>query len=386
MRSGFEREKLFRKLVSSVLASLIAVGALSVSSATAVVAPKILKAASLPASILPGAKAVVTPAVTNQKARRSYTFYLNGERIPNGSSRYLQTFDSDSGHAIYAVETLTFANKKVLLSRTRLAMIQPPAPTYLWAQEFNEAAGSGPDANSFNLTSPYGLGDGTGIGNAGWGNNERQWYQPQNAKTDGAGNLVLTATKTTSADHLDCYYGTCTWKSAKLVTIGKVGFKYGRLEIRAKLSGGQGQWPALWMLGANQPNVGWPQCGEIDIAEWKGDIPNTLWGTLHGPGYLNQGRTTTINGGFTGYHVYRLDWQPNSMSWFIDGVQYHTMSSSDIGANTWVFNAEQYLNLNIAMGGNFVGNQIGAGVNSTSMSIDYIHFSQLNGFGELIRH
>ena len=101
---------------------------------------------------------------------------------------------------------------------------------------------------------------------------------------------------------------------------------------------------------------------------------------------MNQGRTTTINGGFTGYHVYRLDWQPNSMSWFIDGVQYHTMSSSDIGANTWVFNAEQYLNLNIAMGGNFVGNQIGAGVNSTSMSIDYIHFSQLNGFGELIRH
>jgi beta-glucanase (GH16 family) len=340
----------------------------------------------LPAAILPGAKAVVTPAVANLKATRTYVFYLNGQRIPTGSARTLQTFASDDGSAIYAIETLRFANKKVLLSRTKTVTIQPAAPTYLWSQEFNDAAGTAPNSNYFNLQSPYGNGDGTGVGNPGWGNNEREWYQPQNAATDGQGNLVLTATKATASDHLTCYYGACTWKSAKLVTIGKLGFKYGRLEIRAKLSGGQGQWPALWMLGANQPDVGWPQCGEIDIAEWKGDIPNTLWGTLHGPGYLNQGRTTTIDGGLTGYHTYRIDWQPDSITWFLDGVQYHQMTASDIGANTWVFNAEQYLNLNIAMGGNFVGNQIGAGVTSTTMSIDYIHYSQLNGFGQVILH
>jgi beta-glucanase (GH16 family) len=388
VRSEIRKAILFRKLVAGLFAAVIATSLLG-ATAQAVVAPRITKAASIPTSILPGSTVRVTPAVANLKATRTYVWYLAGQRIVTGAARTLKTFATDNGSSLYAIESLKFANKKVLTSRTKTVVIHTPTPaepTYLWSQEFNDPAGVTANTSDFDLTSPYGAGDGSGINNPGWGNNEREWYIPSSAKTDGQGNLVLAATKTVAGDHLQCYYGTCTWKSAKLITLGKIGFKYGRLEIRAKLSGGQGEWPAIWLLGANQPSVGWPQCGEVDIAEWKGDIPGMLWGTLHGPGYLNQGNTTTINGGFTGYHTYRIDWVPNQITWYLDGVQYHQMRASDIGGNTWVFNTEQYLLLNVAMGGNFVGNQIGSGVTQTSMSVDWIHYSSLNGYGTLIRH
>ena len=387
MRSEIRKVILLKKLVSVVLSTLLLTSLIG-ASAEGAATPRITKAASLPVAVLPGATAKVTPALTNLKATRTYVFYLGGEKIPTGTTRTLKTFAEDEGLTIFAVEYLRFANKKVLTSRTKTIRIARPviAPTYLWSQEFNEPAGTAASSTYWDQTSGFAVGDGRGIGNAGWGNNERQYYHPASAKTDGLGSLVLEAKKTVAGDNLSCYYGTCTWKSAKLITMNKVGFKYGRIEVRAKLSGGQGQWPAIWMLGANQAAVGWPQCGEIDIAEMKGDLPNMLWGTLHGPGYLNQGRTTAIPGGFTGYHTYRIDWVQDKITWFIDDVQFHEMKASDIGGNQWVFNTEQYLILNVAMGGNFVGNVIGGSVNQTSMSVDWIHYSSLNGVGTLIRH
>ena len=376
---------MFRKLVTTLVASALLISLVG-SSSQAASAPRIIKGASIQSSLVAGATAVVTRAVSNLSASRTYVWFLAGRRISTGPARTLKTLPSDQGATLYAIEYLKFPNKKVLTSRTRAVVLQGPASSYLWSQEFNEPAGTYASSTYFDLTSPYAVGDGSDIGNPGWGNNERQWYLPSDAKTDGLGNLVLPASKAVAADHLVCYYGPCTWKSAKLITLNKIGFKFGRIEVRAKLSGGQGQWPAIWMLGANQPSVGWPQCGEIDIAEMKGDLPNTLWGTLHGPGYLNQGSTTSIPGGFTGFHTYRIDWVQDKITWFIDDVKYHEMRANGIGANQWVFNAEQYLILNVAMGGNFVGNQIGSSVSQTSMTVDWIHFSAINGVGTLIRH
>ena len=386
MRSEIRKVILLRKLVSAVLSALLLTSILGASAQGATV-PKITRAASIPAAILPGATVKVTPALANLKATRTYVWYLGGAKIPTGTDRTLKTFAEDEGLNLFAVEYLKFANKKVLTSRTTTVKVTAIKPvTYLWSQEFNEPAGSSASATYWDQTSGFAAGDGQGINNPGWGNNERQYYVPSAAKTDGQGSLVLEAKKTVAGDNLSCYYGPCTWKSAKLITMNKVGFKYGRIEVRAKLSGGQGQWPAIWMLGANQASVGWPTCGEIDIAEMKGDLPNMLWGTLHGPNYLNQGRTTQIPGGFTGYHTYRIDWIQDQITWFIDDVQYHQMKASDLPGRQWVFNAEQYLILNVAMGGNFVGNTIGNGVTQTSMSVDWIHYSSLNGVGTLIRH
>lgn len=376
---------MFRKLLSYVLAGVLAMGLVGISSATAAVAPKITKAASLPLVINSGAKARVNPAVANLKATRTYTWYLNGERIDTGSDRILQTFKEDRGFKIFAIESLKFANKKVLRSRTNTVTVGQEE-LYLWSQEFNEPAGTGVNASAFNLTSDYVNGDGVASGNAGWGNNERQWYTNSMANTDGQGNMVLTAAKTTGADNYNCYYGKCTWKSAKLVTYNKVSFRYGRIEVRAKVSGGTGQWPAIWMLGVNQPQVGWPTCGEIDIAEFKGHLPNTLWGTLHGPNYLNRGNVTTINGGFSQFHTYRIDWVPNKISWYIDDVKFHEMKSTDIGGNNWVFNADQYLILNVAMGGNFVGNTIDGNLTTTTMTVDYVRHSKIDGIGSVTKY
>lgn len=374
-----------RKTLSTALAVLLALSLMGVTSATAAATPRITRAATLPVSIASGATAVVTPALTNLKATRTYVWYINGARAATGAVRSFKTFKEDRGLSLYAVEYLKFANKSVLKSKTNTVEIGA-GELYLWSQEFNQAAGTAPSSTDFDLGSDYGNGDGSMTGNPGWGNNERQWYTPAQARTDGAGNLVLTAQRTAAGENLSCYYGTCSWKSAKLVTLGKVGFKYGRLEIRAKVAGGRGAWPAIWMLGANQPTVGWPQCGEIDIAELKGDLPNTVWGTLHGPGYLNRGSTASISGGFTGYHTYRIDWLANQIIWYIDGVKFHEMRSTYIDGNQWVFNSEQYLVLNLAMGGNFVGNSISSSLTQTSMSIDWIHYSKLNGAGSLIRH
>ena len=378
---------MLRKLVSVVISTLLLTGLIS-ASAVGAPSPKITKAASLPVAIAPGVTARVTPALANLKATRTYIWFLGGERIPTGTDRTLKTFAEDEGLTLFAIEYLKFANKKTLTSRTKTIRLTKPVvgPSYLWSQEFNEAAGTSASSANWDQTTGYAAGDGRGMGNPGWGNNERQFYVPSLAKTDGLGNLVLEAKRTVAGDNLSCYYGPCTWKSAKLITKDKVAFKYGRIEVRAKLSGGQGQWPAIWMLGTNQPAVGWPTCGEIDIAEMKGDLPNTIWGTLHGPGYINRGNTKQITPNFSEYHTYRIDWFENKITWFIDDVQFHEMKSTDIGANQWVFNAEQYLILNIAMGGNFVGNVIGNNVTQTSMSVDWIRYSAINGVGKLTRY
>ena len=134
------------------------------------------------------------------------------------------------------------------------------------------------------------------------------------------------------------------------------------------------------------PQVGWPTCGEVDIAEVKGHLPNTLWGTLHGPNYLNRGNVTTINGGFSQFHTYRIDWVPNKISWYIDDVKFHEMKSTDIGGNNWVFNADQYLILNVAMGGNFVGNTIDGNLTTTTMTVDYVRHSKIDGIGSVTKY
>jgi beta-glucanase (GH16 family) len=379
-------ERLFlRRVASTLIVALLFAGLLTQTSATGATAPRITRAAKIQSVINTGVTAVVTPALANLKATRKYVWYVDGRIRQTSTSKTFRTTAAHTGAKLYALEYLKFDSKRTLTSRSNTVVVGALDP-YLWNQEFNEAAGSGVDTNSFDLFSDYALGDGSMIWNPGWGNNERQWYTPSNAQTDGVGNLVLKARKALPSATQQCYYGKCTWTSAKLVTLGKVGFKYGRIEIRAKISGGRGQWPALWMLGANQPQVNWPQCGEIDIAEWKGDLPNQLWGTLHGPNYLNRGNTTTISGGFTGYHLYRIDWVENKISWYLDGVKFHEMTANSIGGNEWVFNTEQYLILNVAMGGNFVGNSISSSLTETSMSVDYIRFSKIDGVGSLIRH
>jgi beta-glucanase (GH16 family) len=251
----------------------------------------------------------------------------------------------------------------------------------IWSEEFNGAAGKPADPL---VWSPQN-GDGSAFGNRGWGNNERQWYDDKISTTDGNGAYVIKAT-TDGAAKNNCYYkAPCEWLSTKLVTKDKVGFKYGRIESRIKGPVGEGTWGAFWLLGANIDDRGWPGCGEIDVTELLGRLPNTNLGYTHGPLSGGGGRGDQIQmtkSHSEEFHTYAVDWLPDQIRYYLDGVPFVTVDKTD---NDWVFDHEFYIIINLAMGGNLGGN-IDPKLNNSTMAFDYIRVYSINGIGEVIKH
>jgi len=277
----------------------------------------------------------------------------------------------------------------VSLSVTPAATATPPKVRTLWNQHFNGKAGSKVDPKFWS----YDLGNGMG-----WGNLEQQYYtnKTANIAMDGKGKLIINAIKLNPDDPKDQYItnwcGDCRFSSAKIVTRGKLGFKYGTISARMKLPEGVGMWPAFWMLGVPRKTCdGWPSCGEIDIVEARGSQPYHSVSSLHGPGY--SGGNALSNYFFSGnepltagYHVYRVDWLPNSIKFYVDGELIGSRTRTSIAPNQWVFNAEFYLILNLATGGNFDGGALDENIPKASLYIDYIRYQTLNGQGTLIRY
>lgn len=242
-----------------------------------------------------------------------------------------------------------------------------------WQDEFNGRVGTPPNP----LVWGYEIGDGTVNGIPGWGNSELQYYtdSTQNAAHDGRGNLVITV-RDAEGSGLNCYYGPCRYTSARLLTQHRLEFGYGRVEARIKVPRGAGLWPAFWSLGNDIGHVGWPQTGEIDIMEFVGRDPNTVFGTIHGPGYSGGdsfGGTYDV-GEEVGnrYHTFAVEWQPDLIVWYIDGIEYHRATPADVAPDEWVFDHPFFLLLNVAVGGNF-GGPVGPDTTfPQSMLVDYV--------------
>jgi beta-glucanase (GH16 family) len=249
----------------------------------------------------------------------------------------------------------------------------PPASAAIgaltWADEFNAAAGTAPNSSRWRYD----------IGGSGWGNQELEYYtnSTSNAAHDGAGNLVITARRENPAGY-SCWYGSCQYTSARLLTSATFTQAYGRFEARMKIPRGQGLWPAFWMLGNNIGSVGWPTSGEIDIMENIGREPSTVHGTIHGPGYSGGGG---VGGGYTlpggqafadGFHTFAIDWEPNAITWYVDGVQYSRKTPADIGGNRWVFDHPFFIIMNVAVGGLWPGSPDGSTVFPQTLTIDYV--------------
>ena len=205
------------------------------------------------------------------------------------------------------------------------------------------------------------------LGAGGWGNGELQTYTnaAENAKVEG-GSLIITA----KAD------GTGGYTSARLKSQGLREFKYGRIEVKAKLPAAQGSWPAIWMLGSNFPTVGWPQCGEIDIMEQKGDDKNTALGTCHWfdtatSSSASYGETTTVINGASEFHLYTVEWTDTAIKIYLDDALYYELANNA----SLPFNADFFLILNVAMGGSLGGN-VDAAFTEDTMEIDYIKVYQ----------
>jgi beta-glucanase (GH16 family) len=246
-----------------------------------------------------------------------------------------------------------------------------PSPTYgwnsqgwnlVWSDEFN---GSTIDPGNWTYD----------LGGNGWGNSEFETYtnRPENARVEN-GMLIIEAHQDQNAS-----YG---FTSARLKTQGLQQFLYGRVEARMKLPYGQGIWPAFWMLGNNG---GWPQSGEMDIMEYIGKTPDTIYQTVHGPGYsgakgIGTHYVLSTDSLKNDFHVYALEWQPNEIRWYVDDQQVFEVTPTQIPAGTqWVFDHPFFIILNLAVGGGWPGYPDATTIFPQQLQVDYVRVYQQAG-------
>jgi beta-glucanase (GH16 family) len=253
----------------------------------------------------------------------------------------------------------------------------PAGWSLVWSDEFDDPAGTPPGPSNWTPE----IGDGTINANPGWGNSELEYYTDsvENAATDGQGNLVITAKEANGS--LDCYYGPCEYTSARLISWHKAEFAYGRIEARLQVPFGQGLWPAFWTLGTDIGEVGWPQSGELDIMEHIGREPTMVYGTIHGPGYsggagVGAGYENPDGDAFSDdFHVYAVEWQPDEIRWYVDGVPFFAATPDDVSGE-WVFDHPFFIILNVAVGGNWPGYPDETTVFPQTMRVDYLRVYQ----------
>ena len=214
----------------------------------------------------------------------------------------------------------------------------------------------------------------------GGGNNELQYYTASSANSRVIdGKLIIEA----RAGSYTGDEGTRDYTSARLRTLNKGDWLYGRMEGRMKLPTGQGSWPAFWMLPTDWAYGGWAASGEIDIMELVGHEPSTVHGTLHYGGEWPQntysGEGYSINGSFADdFHVFAVEWDPGEIRWYVDGVHYQTQTNwySSAGAYPAPFNQRFHIILNVAVGGNWPGNPDATTFFPQLMEVDYVRVYQ----------
>lgn len=237
----------------------------------------------------------------------------------------------------------------------------------VWADEFDRDGLPDPTRWSY------------ATGGHGWGNNELQFYtkdRPENARVEN-GRLIIEARK-------EDFQGK-NYTSARLLTKGKGDWTYGRVVVRARLPAGRGTWPAIWMLAsgsAYSPNA-WPDNGEIDIMEEVGYEPNVIHASIHTKAFnhvigTHKTATVYIPTAQSGFHDYRLDWTPETITAFVDDKPYATFNNTHGGWTEWPFDKPQYLLLNLAVGGNWGGQKgIDDSIFPQSMEVDFVRIYAL---------
>ncbi len=298
-------------------------------------------------TFLPGetSKIIQIPIVSDTILEFNKNFYFTINSITNATADKLQgkvtILNDDSYTALKAADGYITPDNY-------------PRMTLTWSDEFN---GSALDLTNWK----YDLGAG------GWGNNELETY------TNSSDNCFVQNGYLTIRALKNPYSGVYT--SARILTQGKKEFKYGRIDIRARMPVGQGIWPALWMLGSNISSAGWPACGEIDIMEYLGNDPLTVYGTAHynsgGHQYIGSNfKVSSAENYHEMFHVFTIIWQENSIDWYVDYHKYFTVTNTTIKFDA--FNLSQFFIMNVAVGGAWPGNPNASTVFPQEMVVDYV--------------
>ena len=240
------------------------------------------------------------------------------------------------------------------------------ALTLVWSDEFD---GASLDTETWFFET----GDGSQYGNPGWGNNERQYYLPDNANLVG-GVLTIEAREES--------IGTFDYTSARINTRDRFAFKYGRIEASMRLPGGQGLWPAFWLLAQDSSYGGWAASGEIDIMEavnLGGSGGNSVHGTIHYggefPANTSSGESYLVPSDATAdFHTYAVEWDATEIRWYVDDVLYamrNTWSSTG-GPFPAPFDEHFYILFNVAVGGNWPGAPDAGTTFPVTMEVDWV--------------
>lgn len=228
-----------------------------------------------------------------------------------------------------------------------------------WQDEFEGPAGTSPDPAKWT----YDIG-------TDWGNAQLEYDtdRPENVSLDGKGHLAIIARR-------ESYAGS-SYTSARITTEGLFEKRYGKFEARIKMPWGPGLWPAFWMLGSNIRTVDWPQCGEIDIMEYRGQETDIIHGSVHGPDYsgccpITKAYQLSRARFDIDFHVFTVEWGEDFIDFFVDSIPYQRVTPKDVPGE-WVFNTPFYIILNMAVGGNFVGFPTEGTQFPQTMLIDYV--------------
>lgn len=239
-----------------------------------------------------------------------------------------------------------------------------------WADEFN---GTQLSATDWEIMT----GNGSAYGNPGWGNNELQYYTGRSQNLVVSGGMLSIIARAEN-------FGGQNYTSARIRTLNRRDFTYGRMEARMKVPAGQGIWPAFWMLASTNTYGGWASSGEIDILETI-NAADAAHGTIHHGG---QWPANVSTGGSragdwdAAFHTYATEWEPDEIRWYIDGVQFFQVSSATWystaapGNDRAPFDRPFHFLLNLAVGGNWPGNPNASTVFPATFQIDYVRMNQ----------
>ncbi|HZL12236.1 MAG TPA: family 16 glycosylhydrolase [Prolixibacteraceae bacterium] len=241
------------------------------------------------------------------------------------------------------IDYITTNEPEILLRKVN-GNIHNSAWKLIWNEEFSYTGL--PDSTKWNYDTH---------GNSyGWGNNEAQWYTVGNLQNTQVsdGTLKIIARQEPTSDK--------KYSSGRLTTKSKGDWKYGKVEVRAKLPSGNGTWSAIWMLSSDNSYGGWPKSGEIDIMEQVGYDPDTIHSTVHTEKYnhvkgTQVGKAIAVKTASAQFHVYTTEWDENEIRSYVDGIFYFSFQKENSGFDAWPFDQPFHLILNLAIGGDWGG-------------------------------